>query len=484
MIGRTAIALTALLFATTAAAAPNPAAPDPATQAGAVTTQHTVDLAGGRKLAYTAEAGRITLRDAETGEPHGYMFYTAYRVRSDKPRPVTFIWNGGPGADSSTLHFHVAGPVRVVDGQLVENPDTWLAASDLVFVDPVGTGFSRPAKAEYADEFYGTVGDVASVAEFVRNWLLQHHADGAPVWLVGESWGAGRAGSVGAALEKRGVKVSGMVLLSGGSGLHKDFIPRELSEALHVADLNATAAYWHRAKADPQAAERWARVVYAPALAHRDQLSDADRAKIVTELSAFTGLSADQIDPKTLLITPRQYRSGLLKSEGKTLNTFDMRITAEPKEGADVAAILRYLRHDLGYHTDLPYVGLEPAEGGYGASVGERWNYATEKVTPEAYQAALAEAMKRGGGPPVLGAPLPSTAEEIALDPGTRVLVAAGLYDSLNSCAANAETGKRLPSNLAKAITFRCYTGGHMMYRDEPTRIRLSDDIKAMIGGR
>jgi hypothetical protein len=210
---------------------------------------------------------------------------------------------------------------------------------------------------------------------------------------------------------------------------------------------------------------------------------------LIAQLSAFIGLPADQVDPKTLAITPRQYRSGLLKVEGKTLNTFDMRLTGEIKDqGAE--AMLRYLRRDLGYRTDLPYVGLEPIEDGYAPSgvypksVGERWNYATEKVTPEAVEAAIAEAIKRGGGPPALGRPLPSTAEELALDPNTRVLVAAGLYDSLNSCAANDETARRLPPGLAHAISFRCYLGGHMMYRDEATRTKLSDDIKAMIGGR
>jgi hypothetical protein len=453
-------------------------------------TNHTIRI-DGKPVAYTAEAGRIAIRDVETGEPHGWMFYVAYRVPSSgKPRPVTFVWNGGPGADSATLHFKVAGPLRTLDGRLVDNPETWLAATDLVFVDPIGTGFSQPTKAEYADEFYGTVGDVASVTEFVRAWLLQHDADGAPLWLVGESWGAGRAGSVGYALEHRGIKVSGMVLISGGSGLHKEFTPRELSEALRVVDLSVTAQFWGKAKADRAQVEAWARETYAPALAHRDQLSDADHAKIIAQLSAFTGLAADQIDPKTLLISPRQYRSGLLKAEGKTLNTFDMRVTDEAGERSG-AAILHYFRRDLGYRTDLPYVGIERLEDGYAPSgvypksVGTRWNYATEKVTPEAMQAAIAEAIKTGGGPPRLGAPLPSTAEELELDPSTKVLVVAGQYDSLNSCAANDETGKRLPPELARSISFRCYVGGHAMYaRDEDTRVKLSNDIKALIEGR
>jgi hypothetical protein len=113
-----------------------------------------------------------------------------------------------------------------------------------------------------------------------------------------------------------------------------------------------------------------------------------------------------------------------------------------------------------------------------------RWNYATASMSKEAIDAAIAQAVKTGGGPPVLGPPLPSTAEAVALNPQMKVLVAAGLYDSLNSCAANAETAGRLPAELARAISFRCYAGGHMMYRDEEARRRLSADIREMVGGR
>ena len=178
-----------------------------------VSTTQSMRIAG-RGLTYTAEVGRIAIRDAETGEPRGFMGYIAYRVAAKgPPRPLTFVWNGGPGADSSTLHFEVVGPKRGEGGALVDNAETWLVDTDLVFVDPIGTGFSRPAKAEYAKAFYGTVGDVASVAEFVRRWRRLHGAENAPTFLAGESWGAGRAGSVGYALLKRGVPVKGLVLI-------------------------------------------------------------------------------------------------------------------------------------------------------------------------------------------------------------------------------------------------------------------------------
>jgi hypothetical protein len=209
---------------------------------------------------------------------------------------------------------------------------------------------------------------------------------------------------------------------------------------------------------------------------------------VVAQLSTFTGLPADQIDAKTLQVSPRQYRTGLLKAQGKTLNVFDMRLTAEPANGA-APAILRYLRRDLGYRTDLPYVGLENEEAGYAPSgtypkpVGARWNYATGPATPEAVAASMAAAMKTGGGPPVIGPPLPAMAEAVALDPKLKVLVAAGRFDSLNSCTANDETARALPPELARALTFRCYGGGHMMYRDEAARTALTADVKALIAG-
>jgi carboxypeptidase C (cathepsin A) len=251
-----------------------------------VVTRHQARLSGS-PVTYTAETGRVTIRDVETGEPHGYMFYTAYRVPSAKsPRPVTFIWNGGPGAESTLLHFSVSGPKLIRDGQLVDNHESWLAASDLVLVDPIGTGFSRPVRAEYGAEFYSTRGDVASVTEFVRCWRILHAAENSPVYLVGESWGAGRAASVGYALESRGITVNGMVLISGGWGLNTEFGSPTLRDALRVVDMASAALadgktasdLGHDATSVRKAADTWVRSTYSPALARIGSLSDSERA--------------------------------------------------------------------------------------------------------------------------------------------------------------------------------------------------------------
>jgi carboxypeptidase C (cathepsin A) len=459
-----------------------------------VVTQQQARIAG-KLVHYTAEVGRIAICDVETGEPHGYMGYTAYGIASPgAPRPVTFIWNGGPGADSSLLHFSVTGPKLAEGTRLVDNPDSWLPVTDLVMVDPIGTGFSRPVKAEYGAEFYGTVGDVASVSEFVRAWRLIHGAEQTPVFLAGESWGAGRAASVAYALEKRGVTVNGIVLISGGWALNKSYGSPTLQSALRMVDMASAALFYSKTASElgndrtavRQAAEKWVRETYAPALSRLAELSDAERTTIVGQLSHFTGLSPEQIDHKTLTITPREFRTGLLKDQNKEPYIFDLRRTSAPGK-EDTPAILNYFRHELGYRTSLPYIGLEEMEQGfvpngtYPEAVNARWNYATAKITPEELKAAMEAASKRGDGPPRLGPPLPATEEALALNPHMKVLVAAGMYDSFLPCAPGSEIDRQLPPSLHAAITFKCYVGGHAMYLDAATRSEFSRDVEALI---
>ncbi|MGA3089540.1 MAG: hypothetical protein ABSD75_13070 [Terriglobales bacterium] len=450
---------------------------------------------GDKSLHYTAEVGRIAICGVETGEPHGYMFYTAYRILSAHgPRPVTFVWNGGPGANSSLLHFSIVGPKLVQGGWLVDNPDSWLLATDLGLVDPIGTGFSRPAKPEYGAEFYSTVGDVDTVTEFIRAWRLLHGAEDAPVFLAGESWGAGRAASVAYALEKRDVAVHELELISGGWGLNKNYGSAELRSALRIVDMASTALYYGKTAPefgkDPvavrHAAETWVRESYAPALGRLENLSQTERTAIVEQLSRFTGLSPEQIDRKTLAITPRQFRTGLLRDQGKELYVFDMR-RAEAPAVSDAPAILRYFRQELAYHTSLPYLGLEAIDqgfaptGSYPDPVNARWNYATAKVSPEELKAAMEAASTRGDGPPRLGPPLPGTEKALTINPRMKVLVAAGMYDSFVPCAAGADLDRQLPANLRQSITFKCYVGGHAMYEDAPARTELGRDVKALI---
>jgi len=497
---RDARVLLLVFFALLATAAQAPAREQPFSAEPVINTAHQIRV-DGQKLSYSAETGRVAIRDVETGEPHGYMFYIAYRKQSADRRPITFVWNGGPGANSALLHLEAAGPKRLEGDRVVDNQDTWLTATDLVFVDPIGTGFSRPTKPEYADEFYGTVGDVASVTEFVRAWLVLHGAEKGPVLLAGESWGAGRAGSVGYELLERGLPVRALVLISGGTGLNREMGSTVLSRALRTVDRSATALFHGRLQDDMGTsvrgvgtrAEAWVREMYAPALERLEELTDHERDQLIGRLAQFTGMPRGLIDPETLVVTPRSFREGLLKESGQVLDVCDMRLvhgaeSESPGGGLSMRSelIVSYLRNELGYRSDLPYLGIEPTESGYAPdgvypeSVNARWNYATAEVSAEEIEAAVRAAIAHGGGPPQLGPPLPSAAEAVALDARLKVLVAAGRFDSLNSCAANDETARQLQDGLRNAYVFRCYEGGHMMYRDEEARTQLAADVRGL----
>lgn len=463
----------------------------------AVISHHGSRIAG-RRLTYTAEVGRIAIRAAETGEALGYVGYVAYRVpAAGRPRPVTFVWNGGPGANSSLLHFSTAGPKLAADDRLVDNADSWLDATDLVMVDPVGTGFSRPAKAEYAKLFYGTRGDVASIAEFVRVWLLQNAAQNTPVFLAGESWGAGRAASVAHVLQSRGQSVAGLVLISGGWALNAEIVSAPLRRALGIVDM-AAVAHFHgllapelgQSLVDVQrAAEDWARSTYAPALAAVDRLGVEEREQIARTMARFSGLAVERIDRKRLEISPRQFRTQILSARGEEAYVFDLRRTSSRGEPAR-SAILHYLRHELGFRTGLPYVGLEPLRYGFlpdgkePQPVGSRWDYATAEVTVEQRDAAIAAAIASGSGPPQLGPPLPATLEALAQNPALRVFVVGGLYDSFRPCAIGEETQRRLPEAVRPSIRFKCYVGGHAMYEDVATRREFAQDLRQFFSGR
>lgn len=450
-------------------------------------------MVNGHSLRYTAIAGRIAIRDVETGNPHGYIYFTGYRAISPgRVRPLTFLWNGGPGSNSAPLHFEAFGPKRMEEGRLVDNDSTLLATTDLVFVDPVGTGFSRPAKEKYAQEFYGTLGDIASVTEFVRAWVIQFHAQDAPLFLVGESYGVWRASGVAEALEKQGRRVAGIVLISGGAGVGK-VIPANAASAYRIPNMAATALYYHRLSPDlgtnrEQVIERateWATDTYLPALEHRDSLTAAERQRIAEGIARYTGYPASEVDAATLTVTPREYLHGLLRSEGKVLDSLDMRRTG-PIEMTPADVVDSYLRYDLGYRTDLVYLGLDtpgldkpggkgyfPTPGPRPKSPAERWEYNSAPMTAEAIASA-----KAGEGPP--GAQ-PWTLRAMKLNPRMKVLVAAGIYDSLNSCSANQNLLERLEPKVAKNFRMQCYPGGHMMYLDADVRKRLSTDITEFI---
>ena len=447
-----------------------------------VVTSHQVKTTRGI-LKYEARAGRLAIRNDESGEVRGYIFFVAYVAKADKtPRPLTFVWNGGPTSNSLLVHTEMFGPRRIETGGFVDNAETLLATSDLVFMDPVGTGFSRPARPEYDREFLSTLGDFAATAEFIRAYRARFHATHQPLFLGGESYGTWRVNGATEILVERGEKVRGAILISGG--VPGSQMPFEFSDAMYIPARTAAAFFHHKLppelQKDREATMRqvndWITTTYLPALEHRDTLSEAEKTQIVADLARYTGVKPEQINSKTLVMSNREFLQGLFPE--KVLNTYDMRrIGADRDDPARKEYIGDYLRDELGYNTDLAYTGLEdgymPTPGPARRSTGERWVYDHTDVTPD-----LIARMQAGSGPPNS---LPWLQNAMRIDHHLRVFVAAGRYDSLNMCEGNVRMSAKLEEDLSRRFTHHCYEGGHMMYRDQPTRLRLSEDIGRFI---
>lgn len=284
-----------------------------------VETRHRMQL-NGKPLAYTARAGLLPLLVNDTGERMGSIFFIAYSVEQPAgapPRPITFLWNGGPGSNSAQVHVVGFGPKRVTTADtypewgshtetpLIDNQETWLETSDLVFIDPPGTGFSRAISVEARDVLYTTHGDAEAVAEAIRVYLTRYDGWGQPLYVGGESYGTTRAMWVAHALERRRSTVDGVILISGGLDLGGE-VPRSLRDALLVPQLTTVAHYHGRLPADLQQmqaadamaeADGWARSVYAPALEDPDALDADEREAVRSGLARYTGIEAGRLPP-------------------------------------------------------------------------------------------------------------------------------------------------------------------------------------------
>jgi carboxypeptidase C (cathepsin A) len=333
----------------------------------------------------------------------------------------------------------------------------------------------------YDVEFLSTLGDFAEAAEFIRAYRARFDAEQQPLFLGGESYGTWRVCGVTELLTKRGIDVSGAILISGG--VPGSLMPGAFQDAMYTPARTAAAFALKKLSPDlmrdkaatMRAVADWAHNVYMPALEHIGQLTPEERDHIRRRLADYIGVKPEQIDRTTLVMSNLDYRKGLLAGDpSKILNTFDMRIVGPELSAPGRKRILMdYLREELAFNTDMAYTELEdgymPLPGPARRSTDERWVYNHVTITPE----ALAR-MQAGGGPP-LSQPWLQNAMRINKD--IRVFVAAGRYDSLNMCEGNMYMSAKLEPDLARRFTDVCYEGGHMMYRDQPTRLKLSSDI-------
>ncbi|MEV4806499.1 peptidase S10 [Nonomuraea sp. NPDC049421] len=461
-----------------------------------VTSSHT--LPSGQ--AYTATAGTMVLREEVTTDgtfeglrPKAEVFITAYTLDGADPgsRPVTFAFNGGPGSSSVWLHLGVLGPRRVVMGDagallpppygLADNEESLLRVSDLVFIDPVSTGFSRAAQGEKAEPYHGFTGDLESVGEVIRLWTTRNGRWMSPKFLAGESYGTVRAAGLAEHLQSRyGMYLNGVMLISSVL----DFITGEFNEGNDLAyalylPTYAAIAHYHGLHGDrPLAdvlreAEEYADRDYLWALARGNRLTAEERAAAVAKVAGLTGLSTDYVDRVDLRIEHIRFFTEVLRHRRQVVGRLDGRFTgwdpdagrehfaADPSMDAIMgpysAALNHYLRTDLGYANDLPYEVL--------TSRVRPWSY-------KEFENAHVQVASR------LGAAMRA-------NPHLRVHVACGYHDGATPYFAAEHTFAHLPvpPELTGNIEFKYYEAGHMMYVHEPSRLAQSAHLAAFVLG-
>ena len=452
-----------------------------------VVTHHEIRV-GGRVLRYTATTGMMPIRNPESDEIEANIFFIAYTLdNAGAKRPLMFSFNGGPGSASVWLHLGAIGPRRVKmlpDGsmppppfELIDNGQTWLDQTDLVFIDPVGTGYSRATKKDYAKKFYGLKGDISSVGEFIRLYLSRYERWTSPLFLVGESYGTTRAAGLSGYLIDRGVALSGVVLVSSVLSFETLGFARgnDLPYILYLPSYASTAWFHRKLPADLQQrelpavlreAEQFATGPYAAALGRGDTLSPQERQSTIDQLARFTGLERSVIEENDLRVRQSVFCRELLRSQRLVVGRLDSRFTGPelaPGQFTDpTMAVIRppftatfnnYVRADLGYKSDVEYNILSGLEWDWG-SAGQGFPDVSESLR-----------------------------EAFVKNPYMKLFVASGYYDLATPYYATQYTlnHMQLDPKQHEKITLGYYEAGHMMYIRSDSLGRLKQDVSGFL---
>ncbi len=459
-----------------------------------VVTQQQLEI-GDKSIRYKATTGMLPLKDEE-GKVEANIFYIAYTlddVEDRAERPLMFSFNGGPGSSSVWLHLGALGPKRVPMPEdasipappyrLLPNEFTWLTETDLVFIDPVGTGFSRAVKPEDNRKYFGLHPDIEAIGEFIRLYITREKRWTSPLYLVGESYGTTRAAGLSEHLVDQGIALNGIALVSSvlnfqtvrfGTG-------NDLPYLLFLPTYAATAHYHEKLDEDYQAmeirdfldeVEEWATGEYAQALQRGDRLSEVERAEVIQRLSSYTGLDSTFLENANLRIEIQRFCKELLRDQGRTVGRLDSRFRGidalkageTPDFDPSMAAIRppytatlnQYLRDELEYESDVPYFIL--GEGVRG------WDYG----------------ISGSGGYPDTGNALRNA---LSKNPHMKVFVASGYYDLATPYAATEYTLSHLglDPELRDHFQVKEYEAGHMMYIREPDLKALKEHIAEFI---
>jgi len=462
----------------------------------AVRTQHSASI-GGHAIKYTATAGTLIIRD-DKGQPQASVFYVAYtvdsgRVDSDKAekRPVTFLYNGGPGSSSVWLHMGSFAPVRIETASpeatapapyhLVPNSDSLLDKTDLVFIDAVGTGYSRPLGKATGKDFWGVDQDISAFSRAIQRYVSINKRWNSPKFLYGESYGTTRSAALVDALQNDGMSFNGVVLMSSilNYGIR---LPGYDEIYIGYLPSYAAAAWYHNKLANKPAdlkafleqVRTFARGPYAAALAQGQNLPDDQRDAVARQLAAYTGLSVPFIEEANLRIDLGRFRKELLRDQRLTLGRYDSRFTGMDPDaagetpdydasdsgisGAFVSAFHDYLDGQLKYHSDLDY---RPTFG----DISKDWDWKHKaadqrRPLPTAYVAGdLAHAMRT--------------------NPGLKVLSVNGYYDFATPFFITEYdlAHMNLDPTLRGNLQFLYYPSGHMIYLNTDALKQLKTDL-------
>jgi carboxypeptidase C (cathepsin A) len=469
----------------------------------AVVTSHSL-LLGGRTLSYKATAGTLLIRD-DKGRPDASVFYVAYTTEGEKDaatRPLTFLYNGGPGSASLWLHMGSFGPVRVATAspaatapapyQLVPNPDCLLDETDLVFVDAIGTGYSKGLPKEEkgradrdADDnpnkrFWGTDQDIDAFGRFIARYVTANRRWNSPKFLFGESYGTPRSAGLARYLEERGIALNGVILLSSvlnfGSrlpGLDDDYV--------NLLPSYAAIAWFHERLASRPATlepfltevRAFARGDYAVALSKGQDLPPAERDAIAERVSRYTGLGAGYLKEANLRVSQPRFRKELLRDERRTVGRYDGRFEgidadaagetpeSDPADtairGAFTAAFNDYGVRELSYTSDLPYV--------VSAGAGRDWDWK--------------HALRGPGRPAPVPITVPDLSEAMRTNPHLKVLAANGYFDLATPFFATEYDLAHLDidAKLRGNLTITYYPSGHMVYLDLESARQFRSDL-------
>jgi carboxypeptidase C (cathepsin A) len=472
------------------------------TDAPPVVTHHEISVEG-RVVRYTATTGRLPIKDAE-GKTEAQMFFVAYTQEGADPatRPLTFAYNGGPGSATIWLHMGALGPRKVVlepEGwlpqspyRLEDNPNTPLDKTDLVLVDAIGTGYSRPADQTAGRKYWNLSGDITAFGEFIRVYISHYERWSSPLYLFGESYGTTRSAGLAGYLTSHGINLNGIVLLSTVLNFEtlEDSFTNDVPYPMLLPSFTSIA--WYHKKLPPdlmkdpnrarQESTQFALGEYTQALAAGDALSPAARQSVIDKLNRYTGISKEVIEWSNLRLNVQIFTHYLLADQRLRVGRLDGRYSGPDPDGfmntrffdptssetgpPFTSVFMDYVRRELNYKVDMPYYVSGQQSGMF------QWSFSSPPSGP-------------GGGGGSIGPPETVTPlrEAIVKDRYLKILNMEGYYDLATPYLAARYTFDHLdlPPEYRKNISHAQYESGHMVYLDSKAHAKMKQDFASFI---